>query len=244
MDNIYSQLLNHLTPKDLLSLYLTNKEIQTAYDKKEAIDLLYQKYGITGHSFTSWYKNYMLKKIDPQLNYLYALEKTRYIDHQVNENHLFVLFDFLLDVTRSLKLSFKTFCYGCTLFYIFSSHYDIKVNELQMYGCISIYYASSLFEYYTPSKNDWVYFSDGAFSLEDFKQAKIIFFNTLHGQLIYPSPILFLSQTKDKTFAPLDNTLNLVLLMSFMPSIMVYKPSLIALTCQYMMTGQYIIYNV
>lgn len=254
----HTQLLELLSPKDLLSLYLSNKDIVNELNTKRIIDSLNNKYNIDINTnlFPEWYKNYTLTQVNHHLKYLYNLENTRYINElkmndiingksELNERPIFILFDWLYSVRKSFKLSFKTYPYACTLFFILASNKTLDLNTLQMYGCVCLHYAALIFEDNIPEVSDWVYISDGTFSNNEFELAKIEMFDALNGQLIYPSPILFVDQTVSTgEMSEGENILVLTMLSSLMLSISTYKPSLVAETCKYIITGEYTIYSI
>ena len=77
------KLWEHLPPKDLLSLYLSNKDIEHELNNKKVIDMLNNKYNtkINTNLFTEWYRNYTL--VNHQLKDLYDLENIRYINQEI-----------------------------------------------------------------------------------------------------------------------------------------------------------------
>jgi len=137
----HTALIEHLSPKDLLSLYLSNKEIVNELNTKKVIDSLNNKYNTFTNTtlFTEWYKNYTLTQVNHHLKYLYNLENTRYINElKMNDminnkdaftyNDFLIVFDWLYEVRKKFKLPFKTYPYACTLFLVLLSNktlYDI-----------------------------------------------------------------------------------------------------------------------
>ncbi len=63
-----------LDPKDLLSLYLTDKTQFNYFNKKTVIEALNNKYNIQANTFTEFIKLYNKSLIHPKLDYLYELE--------------------------------------------------------------------------------------------------------------------------------------------------------------------------
>lgn len=254
---IVSVLLPYLSPKDLLSLYLSNIEVENELNTTKAINILNNRSDTDVKSFTEWYKKSTLAKVNNQLQYLYDLENTRYINETkidnimkdkdvIKEKFVAILFDWLYQVIKMFKLPFNVYCYACTLFLIYLSNNELVKEELQLYGLVCLDYATLNLQEYTPDIFDYVYIVDKAFTEEEFKQAKIKVLKSFNGQLIYPSPIWFDQQTITKGDQASTNDAILVLigLTTVMLRTSLYKPSLIAETCKYMITGQHTIYTV
>jgi len=106
-----------------------------------------------------------------------------------------------------------------------------------MYGLLALYYSSIIIEHQPLEMSVIEYFSDGVFNTERLRSGAIEVFNILSGQLIYPSPIFFVDQNN-------KDLVSLIEFASSIPEISIYKPSLIAHTSIYMITGKYTIYTV
>src|SRR4029078_11781241 len=78
--------------------------------------------------------------------------------------------------------------------------------------------------------------SKGAFSYNEFNDKCVDVFNTLNGQIIYPSPILFVD-LKDQYLVVLItfSTINI--------DLSIYNPSLIVETCRYILYNKFDIYH-
>jgi serine/threonine protein kinase len=259
LTNIISNtfLLYNLSLQDLLALYVSSTDIAQELDNTSVITLLNKKYNanIVADTFASWYRFYQSTLIDSKLSYLYKLEKHRYINIDVIDNlynnkydvivkHIIILFDWLFEVCNQFKLTKIIFSYVCTLFLVFVTNKQqmITRNELQLYGCVCLHYASLYFEEYISDIDDYVYISNGAFDRDQFNAATKVVIDTLHGQMIYPSPSLFINQRIGLNDIN-DELINLVRLTSYMLKTCTYKPSLVAQTCIYLLTGKYDIYT-
>jgi tRNA A-37 threonylcarbamoyl transferase component Bud32 len=251
-----SFLISYLSPKDLLALYLSNKDIEIELNTVKSMTILNQRLKTHAKTFPEWYKLYSISKIDNQMAYLYEMENTRFVNEEkinkiiqskddISVTMINILFDWLYEVRKKLALQFITYCYTCTLFMIYLSHSDFKRDELRLYACVIMHYSTLLVENYAPDESDWVYITGKEFTLEQFHQAQIKVLNTLNGQLIYPSPILFFNARPEGNEEPTDNDniLVLIALNSFVPSLATLKPSLITETCKYLITGKYQIYT-
>jgi len=255
-------ILENLLPKDILSLYLSDIEIEKKLDTKEAIDILNSKFHINVNTnlFMTWYKSYIIRNIDPNIIYLYDLENYRYIDensinnilnrennlseNNLSENKIYILFDWLYAVGEYFKMPSTVIAYTYTLFFILISKTKniLTQTNLQLYGSVCLNYSSLILEEHSPASIDYVYMANNSFSIEEFDNACIEIFNIFNGILIYPSPIFFIDTTINKTDEN-DNIILLTILSSMIMPISIYKPSLIAKTCIYMITGKTQIYS-
>lgn len=240
---ISTNFINYLNPNDLLSLYLSNKQNKNMLDNKNIIRKLNQNYNIKYETdnFISWYKYYNNLLINKDIGYLYSLENELYIDKKViddiinnDNNNIIIIFNWLYEIYK--KTSYLCFQYACTLFLIFLSRKMIDKKDFQLYVMVSLNYASLMFKEFPPDVSDYIYISNGNYNKKQFENASVDMFNILNGQLIYPVSVLFIDQSNDD-LKLLTSLTSLILNISF------YKPSLIAETCTYMITGKYKIYS-
>lgn len=244
-----TQFVNHLSPNDLLSFYLSSKESQKMLDNAKIIDILNNKYNVNMNTtfFTTWYKYYLYESsiIPDQNKYLYKLENIRYIDNRVilyDEDLLMDLFETLHDMRRKFKLSIMISAYVPTLVYVLLTLKKGTKDNLLLYGCCCLHYATILFDIYPPEMGDYVFLAKkagGDFSEKELQDAILETMNLYNGQLIYPAPIFFMDQ--DSYIFPLLQ--NLAILVSTILPLTNYKPSLIAETCNWMITGKNYIYS-
>ena len=246
-------IIENKSPDDLLQLYLTDP-LKTL-DNKNIIDDLNTKYDINidTHSFIEWFKYYNYVNVPKNIKYLYMLENEQFIDPSylnkfgdvnnggITQEKIYILFDWLKNITmmKSVNFTYIGYSYTCTLFYVIFSKLQSKITKenLQIYGLISLYYGS-IITTDSPLDLDYVSFlSDKAYTEKQLQDVDIGVFDILSGQLIYPSPIFFVD----------GNNKDLISLVEFavgIPKISIYKPSLIAHTCVYMLTGKHTIYSV
>lgn len=242
--------IDNKSPDDLLQLYLTDS-LKTL-DNKTIIDDLNKKYKtkIDTESFIEWFKYYNYVNVPKNVKYLYMLENEQFIDPsylnkfgngEVTEKMIYILFDWLKNITlmRSVNFTYIGYSYACTLFYVIFSRLQSKIKKenFQIYGLVSLYYAS-IITTDCPLDLDYISFlSNKAYTEKQLQDADIEVFNILSGQLIYPSPIFFIDK----------NNKDLISLVEFavsIPEISIYKPSLIAHTCTYILTGKHTIYSI
>jgi len=245
-----TSVIDNKNPDDLLQLYLSNITIEKSLDNEKVIQELNKKYKTTieTSSFIEWYKYYNYVNVAKNIKYLYMLEKEQFIDpnyldrlkiDDITQKMIAILFDWIQQVVKMFGLTDLDYCYTCTIFYIIYSNNQSKINKqnLQMYGLVSLYYSTIILEYNPVDLEDLAYISDKAFSVEQLNNTAIEVFNDLSGKLIYPSPIFFVDQKN-------NDLKSLAAFATSLPELSIYKPSLIAHTCTYMLTGKYTIYSV
>lgn len=244
MKGIMNQFTDYLSVNDLLSLYLSSKEQQNILNDANVIHRLNDKYNININTseFPVWYQFYVSQQISENVRYLYTMEETRYMDKikilsgEVTEKHIMILFDWLYVVRKSFKLNTIISGYTQTLLYVFLTKYKITTANLQLYGLVCLHFATVMFDENPPEFSDYVYIADKAFTEKQFNKAVTLFMTEMNGQLIYPSPVLFIDRNNNNVYV-------LTLLASMMLELVSYKPSLIAETCTYMITGKKYIYS-
>lgn len=245
-------IIDNKSPDVLLELYLSNVESEKILDTKKTIDDLNKKYNtnIDTNSFIEWFKYYNYVTVPKNLKYLYILENEQFIDPsyldkfkntEISLKMIYILFDWLKEITLLRSVSFNNirYSYTCTLFYIIYSKIQSKINKenFQLYGLIALYYVSIIF---TDCPFDFDYLShlsDKAYTEKQLNDGAVEVFNILSGKLIYPSPIFFVDQNN-------EDLISLVEFATSIPDISIFKPSLVACTCSYILTGKYTIYTI
>ena len=141
-------------------------------------------------------------------------------------------------------MSSVVIAYTYTLFFILISKIKAPLlkKNLQLYGCVCLRYSLLVLEEYGPDSYEYVYISDNFFSIAEFEHECVEVFNIFNGNLIYPSPIFFVDATINKNDDN-DTIILLTILSSMIVPLSIYKPSLIAKTCIYMITGKIEIYS-
>ena len=246
--NIMNKILSTLEPKDLLALYLTDKKSHTILNTSSILTDLSLKYNTPVFTtFLDFIKYYNKQFVNKELLYLYDLENTiprpspTFVDDFVNTKKLItpkmraILIDWLYQVNKMFKRN--VFILGLAVTYLdyYLNIHDIPKEKLQLLGICSWSLAEFMLYEYIEETSDFIYISEGAYTNEEIVEMEIDLFKTLNGLLVRPSQIFFV---------PKDNIMmqNLALISYFTPELMVYKPSIIAESIQFLITGQYHIY--
>eukprot|EP01124_Arcella_intermedia_P024138 TRINITY_DN39_c0_g1_i3.p1 TRINITY_DN39_c0_g1~~TRINITY_DN39_c0_g1_i3.p1 ORF type:complete len:396 (-),score=52.64 TRINITY_DN39_c0_g1_i3:112-1212(-) len=103
-----------------------------------------------------------------------------------------ILVDWLIEVHRMFKLMPETLFLAINIIDRFLSLRVISRDKLQLVGITSMLIASKYEEIYAPCCGDFVYISDGAYSKEQILLMEQQILNTLHFNLLHPSPLHFL----------------------------------------------------
>ena len=249
--SIMQPLALYLAPNDLLSLYVSNKENQIALNDTRVLHQLSQQYQMAGQAITfeAWYRSHLALQIPLEKQYLFDLENQRYIDdtviHQlihnqsdIKYNHVLITFDWMYQIRKALKMKVIVFGYVCTLFlvYLTTRKPILTKNNVELYACAMFYYTNQLFDEYPLEINDYITITGKYFNSKQLIAATAEVINVFHGQLIFPCPMLFIDLKNDDIVA-------LTQLATCCLDIAMYKPSLIAETCTYMITGYHTIYS-
>lgn len=187
------------------------------------------------------------KAIVDKYKYLYDLERNNYIDQtkinniinkngKINEEDIVRVMNRLYDIVKTLGITRAAFGYACTVFFI-----TMEESNLSTLSIVCLYYACLFFEDSVPRVKQLIDIAN--IDEQQFRQTSELVFNQL--DMIYPSPILFINNqpsTGNESDVN-DIIILLTLLASSLPSITIYKPSLIAKTCTYMINGEITIYS-
>lgn len=187
--------------------------------------------------------------------YLYGLENTTYIDKNklnkiitktanITVTDILITLDWLYEVRRVFSYDRTVFGYACTIFFVIIKD-SFTINESQLFSLVSLYYAALFLDDKTLDISLFAGMIDGIYSEQEFRQKLVDVFNDINGNMIYSSPILFINNklSNSKILTDDDIIIYLTLLASTMIEIVVYKPSLIAKTCTYMITGEITVYT-
>jgi cyclin B len=113
-----------------------------------------------------------------------------YMAHQsdVNQRMRNILVDWLVDVHRKFKLFPSTLFLTLNLLdrYL-SKKKNMHRTKLQLLGCVCLWIASKYHEIYAPAKEDFVYISDNAFTVQNMMDFEIHLFQLLQITLTVPT---------------------------------------------------------
>ncbi len=213
---LYEAILYESTPNDLLSLYLTDANIKKILNSN-FLQLLNNKYKIKSSNFIAFYQAYNIKHLGHHhLLYLYNLENTLYKPTIIKNNDRYDCVLHLYNKKKELKLSSYVFGLAVTLMDVYQI-YDLDI------AMVCMYIASYTLMEYTDID---------LFKVNNFTKLHIDIVNQLQGYMIRPSTVFFTNK-HHQDFAMLSY---------FNQDLLNYKPSLIAETINYMLTGKYKIY--
>lgn len=141
---------------------------QSYFDKITNICPVIKKYLsqsqlITKRQNDEWYmSNHWVPTSNPlEVTYLFGKNQ------QANTKCWEILVNWLLQVTKKLKLNNCVISAACQYLYVYLKYHDVSRKRLQLVGCAALYLACTWIENLIPPLSDFVYISSKAFSLED-----------------------------------------------------------------------------
>jgi hypothetical protein len=235
----FINVVRNLTPNDILSLYISNKDV--VFDQV-VLDYLSNRYKVDKVKTLAEFINlYNLSIVDP---YLYQLEykvemPTQYVmqgQSEVSQKMRAILYDWLLQINIKFKTSIYVMGLTMTLLDSYLMKKDITKNNLQGIGCMCHHLACQVLEEYSPDMGDYGYIVDGAYDTEKLENFRTDIINVLHGVIIRPSTIFFADINN-------EDIKNFVMISYTIVDLLLYKPSLVAEAINYIVTGYYKIYS-
>jgi len=241
--DLFINVIKDLSPNDLLSLYLTNKEF--VFDQI-VLDYLSNKFKVDKvNNFLEFIQLFNLSIVNP---YLYQLENKITIPtvqfrdellkskRNVTAKMIAILHDWLLEINRIFKTNNYIPGLTMTLLLDYLMNVDLKKEELQGLGVVCHHLACLLLEEYPPDISNYVYITDGTVDHKKFNEIKKDVLNVLNGMIIRPSTVFFVDMNN-------EDIKNMTLASYTDIRLAIYKPSLIAETITYIVTGNYKIYT-
>lgn len=253
LNTIIKPTLNHilkeLSVQDLLSLYITDKEIHNILNNLTFLQELSNKHNIAySTSFSDFLTNYNLHLIPYNKQYLYKLEnniempdaiflsEVRKGGRHVTEKMRAILIDWLQEVNKNFDINICALGLAITVLDAYLSKVNVTSEELQLVGCVCLYITAVVFEEYPAEISDFIYIGDGAFTETQFENKIGEIMKVLNGVIIRPSVIFYIDKND-------VDMLNLALISYYTTESMIHKPSLIYETIHYMLYGTYKIYT-
>lgn len=175
----------------------------------------------------------------PITEYLYKLEKSIYQPSTswTSTTHLktirLTVLDWLSDVINKFKFSIDVLFLTMRIMDDYTSLIIIDKENAQIISCASLCLAVSVITTSAISVNDIIYISDNAFSAKSFFATQNDIMLKLNGIIIRPFPYLFFSD-KDKYH------ISLAYICLWDDTLMTIRPSIIAETINYLLTGKYL----
>ena len=213
---LYEAILYESTPNDLLSLYLTDDDIKKILNSY-FLTLLNNKYNIKADNFIAFFQLYNIKNLQNQHSlYLYNLENALYKPSIKDFTNRYECVLMLYHKKKELKLSSYIFGLAVTIMDV----YQVYTFEVAI---VCLYISSYTLMEYTDIN---------LYKVPGFVKLEINIVTKLNGYMIRPSTVFF-TPKKHQNFAMLSY---------FSDPLTNYKPSLIAESINYMLTGNYKIY--
>jgi len=169
------------------------------------------------------------------------------IQPHITEKMRVILVDWLLEVFLMFKLNKLSISYAITILDTYLSLKIVARESLQAIGCMCLNIACHISEIYQPELGDYVYITDGAYTNKQLNEHMMDIIYTLNGNIYRPSVKTFVQaellpiegEEYTKMFETLDrvNDVNYLCYISYYFT-KYYKPSLIAYTIIYLVSGK------
>lgn len=220
MDKLIDNILLLSNPNDLLSLYLTDNKIKKRLGNKVILGQLNKKFNTNGKSFIAIYKEINIKLLTNERTlYLYNLENLYYtpLKPSIDEEKRYSIVLWLYNTKLTTDLAFGL---AVTLM----DYYGIYSNEV---ACVCLYIAA----YHLHEYNDMTLYNKKVkLTKKKFQQLELDIVTKLQGIMIRATTSLFTTQP-------------MAIISYFSKELLLYRPSLIAETMNYLITGNYKLYT-
>lgn len=207
-------------PNDLLSLYLTDSIIKKRLNNKTILNQLNIKFNTKAKTFINLFKDINIKLItNDRTLYLYNLENLYHksLKPDISQKDRY---DILLWLYNTNIVTNTVFGLAITLLDYYGIYSTIN-------GCVCLYIASYLLNEYSDITK---FYKIVKLTKKKFQTLELDIINALKGILIRASTVFFT-----------DNKLSIITY--FSKPLLLYRPSLIAETINYLTTGKYKLYT-
>lgn len=198
-----------------------------------------------------------MQKNSDHLEYLYKLENTlyrpsnNYTNDSSRKNHMssrirHIIIDWLYEVNEMFKGELCFFGLTVTLMDIYYSlnfskeslNDDILQKDRQGVVCMCLNIVESIIAAYPSPITDFVFITDGAYTKKEFVRMRAKIITVLEGILIRPSQVFFVENSFINA-GELSKVKSLIAFTYYIGDLMIYKPSLIAETVYFILSGKH-----
>lgn len=249
MHNIFNEkvgasIFMNLEPKDLLTLYITNKQQFKFFNNM--VNDFNTKYNTNASSFIEFIKQYNNTLIiNSNISYLYNLENNieipgqHYINYVLTNNIRNVLIEWIINVynTESKRIKQSQFIgLTITLYDLYVSKHIKTHKKLVVIVCMYIV-DKMLNDDIVWDIDEYLDMVENVYTYKEFENMNKLIFDTLNGMLILPSTVFFININD-------ENVKDLVYFSYLLPELIKYKPSMIAEAISYIVYKTYKIYDI
>lgn len=203
-----------------------------------------------GYSIDKLLEIPIFETLDYKLFYLYELENNidiptsiylqEFNDKKMNidENIRIITIDWILEVSKYFHHNNNIFGLSITLFDNYISHVDVKIENVQTVAIICLHLSENILkDFHLSSIDEYLYMASNVITQTEFEIIRNNIFETLKGRLIRPSTVFFVDIENEKLK-------DLTITSYFSSKLIIYNPSLIAESINYLLSGTYKIYSI
>lgn len=107
-----------------------------------------------------------------------------YFPNKITSNHYYILVDWLIDVTKLLKLKPKTLIASIDLLERYLANYSETLENFQLLGCTIMFVVSKMLEIYAPETSDFIYISAKSFNAHQLIEKEVELIHKMNYSLI------------------------------------------------------------
>ena len=127
------------------------------------------------------------------------------IQNDINENMRNILLEWLFELHIKFKLRQETFLLTINIIDRYLSIKKINRNKLQLLGIASMFISCKIEEIYIPKLNDFIYFTDFAYKINEMIEMEFDILNSLDFNINFASSLSFLNMFKNLYFKINEN---------------------------------------
>ena len=183
-------------------------------NKKNSLILIYNDNNNNNNDLTNENKIFPEKEyffdifehlLSIESDFLPKFDYMNLIQNDINENMRNILLEWLFELHIKFKLSQETFLLTINIIDRYLSIKKINRNKLQLLGIASMFISCKIEEIYIPKLNDFIYFTDFAYKINEMIEMEFDILNSLDFNINFASSLSFLNMFKNLYFKINEN---------------------------------------
>lgn len=183
-------------------------------NKKNSLILIYNDNNNNNNDLTNENKIFPEKEyffdifehlLSIESDFLPKFDYMNLIQNDINENMRNILLEWLFELHIKFKLHQETFLLTINIIDRYLSIKKINRNKLQLLGIASMFISCKIEEIYIPKLNDFIYFTDFAYKINEMIEMEFDILNSLDFNINFASSLSFLNMFKNLYFKINEN---------------------------------------
>ena len=183
-------------------------------NKKNSLILIYNDNNNNNNDLTNENKIFPEKEyffdifehlLSIESDFLPKFDYMNLIQNDINENMRNILLEWLFELHIKFKLRQETFLLTINIIDRYLSIKKINRNKLQLLGIASMFISCKIEEIYIPKLNDFIYFTDFAYKINEMIEMEFDILNSLDFNINFASSLSFLNMFKNLYFKINEN---------------------------------------